>query len=62
MTYDGMLKFTRMKLELLSDYDMLLIVKNGKYYTFNYLSYDINNIHIVLGIRGGFFRQVHRPR
>jgi hypothetical protein len=30
LSFDSMLKFTSMKLELLSDYDMLLMVEKGK--------------------------------
>jgi len=31
-SFDCMLKYTTMKLELLSDYDMLLMIEKGKYF------------------------------
>jgi len=52
-SFDCMLKFTSVKLELLSDYDMLLMFEKGIIFYFLICITDIFNIFEFLGIRGG---------
>jgi len=42
LSFDVMLEFTRQKLELLSDYDMLLMYENGQYIIFIF-----KNVHMI---------------
>ena len=46
LSFDAMLKFTGQKLQLLDDYDMLLMFENGQYIIFIFLKcvYKNNNL------------------
>lgn len=43
LSFDAMLKFTGQKLQLLHDYDMLLMFENGQYTIFKNVSYHYNH-------------------
>ena len=59
LSFDAMTKYTGQKLQLLSDYDMLLMFENGQYIIFK-------NMHIIiiyiysLGIRSGLVQAIKR--